>query len=311
MSEAPKDGLDKILESAIPFLSNSTSVTGSESQNNITLNGKDRKGDRHQEEIKEDEYSQRIWVDLSKQVEAEIGVMKAIMKLLKKKKRKLRSFICRYTTKDLNSKSRNKVHPGTSNGLNTETTIRSEDCLMPHSPPAPTKFSPDLPKDLYASNQASEKSPSTENFYNAQLKLLLSSTGKPTSNSHENSQRIIFAALNHDFTKYAKTVQNFALHLNYSYDFVPANPLLLFASRWAFTSHTEQVVRYISRKRRAWKKASKLHYEEYKSEFEGWKRRKTEPEVESKAKAEKRVDIYGHNTLDLDHNTCKLIYEIC
>lgn len=342
MSEAPKDGLSRIVESTIQFPPNSSLTPTFEPRNNTTLNGKDKRMERHHEEKEEDGYEQKTNIDLSKQIESEIGVVKGIMRKLKKKKKGIRNLICRYAKKDLNMKPRNNVIldlPSSFNGLDMGTIIHSEPHLMSRILASSSNFPLHHPKDsLSALNRAPENSPLIENIYATQLKLLLSSIAKSPPTSYETSQRAVFSLLNHDFASYTKTTLNPVIPIDYSYDFAPPNPLLILASRLNFTTRAEEVVRYISRKRRTWREVSGQRYEKYKKEFESWKRRKTEPEVEDNTVAVKKVDIYGHEspliipksasilpckfylespvpqrkaTLDFDPNTCKLISEIC
>eukprot|EP00826_Nyctotherus_ovalis_P041104 TRINITY_DN4105_c0_g3_i2.p2 TRINITY_DN4105_c0_g3~~TRINITY_DN4105_c0_g3_i2.p2 ORF type:complete len:344 (+),score=63.66 TRINITY_DN4105_c0_g3_i2:438-1469(+) len=343
MTEAPKDGLSRILESTIQLSSSSTLVSPFEPLNNTpTLNGKDKKLEKHHGEVQGEGYSQKMSVGFAKQLESEIGVTKAITRRLRRKKRKIRGYICRYTDKHLDSRPRTNVLaevPPTFNGLDVAAVIHSEHQTLPRvlasSPNFPSPPSEDSSRTL---NQRTERSSSVENMYDTQFKFLLTFMTRHTPVSQDFLQRAVLSVLNHDFTSYARSMQSFVLHMNYSYDFVPSNPLLLLASRWAFASRTEQIVRYVARKRRAKRIAAEAQYEEYRSAFEGWKRKKIEPEVEDRAIAVKKVDIYGHEsplilpkpasiqpgslclesplpqrkaTLDLDPSTCKLLSEIC
>lgn len=343
MTEAPKDGLSRILESTIQLSPNSTLVSSLEPPNKTpTLNGKEKKLERQHGETQWEECSQKMSVDFARQLESEIGVMKAITRRLRRRKKKVRSYICQYTDKHSNIRPRINVTaevPSTLNGLDIVAAIQSERQVLSRIFASSSNFPSPPPKDpLRTLNQRAERSSPAENMYDAQLKFLLSSTTRHTSLFHDSSQRAIQSVLSHDFTSHTKTLQGFVLHTNCAYDFVPANPLLLLAARWVFASRAEQIVRLVARKRRARRTAAEAQYQEYKAAFEGWKRKKIEPEVEDRAIAVKKVDIYGHEsplilpkpasiqpgslslesplpqrkaTLDLDPSTCKLLSEIC
>lgn len=261
--------------------------------------GEDERQDQQQAEFQPEGYSQRIYVDLFRQIEAEIQVMEAILQKVQKKKAKARRFICKYAAKNneaLILKPRNciLVHmPSVTDEADIIATIQSERQLISRIAASSV--------NIYA-NPTRNPLPSLmqprpiENYYDAQLNLLLSLAAKTQMPSLENSRQILSSVIRHDFTTSAKSMHNHVLYMKFSYDFLPPNPLLLLASRWTFVSHVEQVVRYIFTKRRTWKETSELHYDAYKAEFKRWERCKAEPKSESRSIAVKKVDIYGRES---------------